>query len=527
MKHFKSAVSLTILILLLATATDFSQVTQSLRMEYDETQQDEASKIAIDNLGNIFICGSVSDNQGVRLVTTKYDPAGNVVWRKKYRGPAFEDRVAGIELDAQGNCYVGGYSEGTDGVFHYLLIKYAASNGDSLFVKRKIKTGEAHFFCRDSQGNFYLGGDEMNSGMFSYALVKYSPQGDSLWTAYHSGSSIHTIDTDPSGNIYVSGDVFSNTCHTIKYNSSGVQQWANTTTLFMGPSPLGMRLIKCDAQGNTYITGFRYVNSTTREDIMLIKYNAAGSLEWEKRFVNDGRNDYANSLTIDNAGNIIVAGNSYDPALVNYDLLLLKYNPAGDLIWSRFFPKSGPHSMKPAKVLCDAQNNIYAAGGTNQNFVVKYNSIGDTLWSTYTNGSGAGGLNGFADMVLDGSGNIYCAGNVKNLTGGGDMVTIKYTQSTVGIINHNNYAGEFSLSQNYPNPFNPSTIIEYTAPQSGMLKLEVYDYAGKEIETLVNGNMNAGNYAVSWNAAGYASGVYFYKLTAENYSEVRKMILVK
>lgn len=91
----------------------------------------------------------------------------------------------------------------------------------------------------------------------------------------------------------------------------------------------------------------------------------------------------------------------------------------------------------------------------------------------------------------------------------------------------------FSLSQNYPNPFNPSTNIEFSVPASvgnaymRSVQLKIYDAAGNEITTLVNDNLTPGVYRVQWNASGYASGVYFYKLVADEYNETKRMVLVK
>lgn len=86
---------------------------------------------------------------------------------------------------------------------------------------------------------------------------------------------------------------------------------------------------------------------------------------------------------------------------------------------------------------------------------------------------------------------------------------------------------KFSLSQNYPNPFNPVTTIEFTIPEKSFVTLKVYDIQGREITTLVNDERNPGLYIVNWNAAGYSSGVYFYRITAGNYMETKRMILTK
>ncbi len=85
----------------------------------------------------------------------------------------------------------------------------------------------------------------------------------------------------------------------------------------------------------------------------------------------------------------------------------------------------------------------------------------------------------------------------------------------------------YTLNQNYPNPFNPTTSIKFSIPKDEFVSLKVYDMLGKEVATLVNQNTNAGEYEVSFGAAKLTSGVYFYKLTSGNFSDVKKMILVK
>jgi sugar lactone lactonase YvrE/fibronectin type 3 domain-containing protein len=87
--------------------------------------------------------------------------------------------------------------------------------------------------------------------------------------------------------------------------------------------------------------------------------------------------------------------------------------------------------------------------------------------------------------------------------------------------------GKYELGQNYPNPFNPTTTIEYAMPQAGVVTLKVYDVLGREVTTLVNERKAAGNYAVPFNGSGLASGVYFYKLTAGNFTATKKLLLVK
>lgn len=86
---------------------------------------------------------------------------------------------------------------------------------------------------------------------------------------------------------------------------------------------------------------------------------------------------------------------------------------------------------------------------------------------------------------------------------------------------------KFDLSQNYPNPFNPSTTISFQLPKSSFVTLKIYDVIGREVRTLINNEMNAGSYKTVFNFNGFASGVYFYKLKAGNFSQIKKMVLLK
>jgi hypothetical protein len=86
---------------------------------------------------------------------------------------------------------------------------------------------------------------------------------------------------------------------------------------------------------------------------------------------------------------------------------------------------------------------------------------------------------------------------------------------------------EYALEQNYPNPFNPSTMIKYSIPEDGFVKLSVYNLLGEDVTTLVNTVQKAGRYEVVFDASNFASGVYLYRLKAQNYSSIKKMLLIK
>jgi hypothetical protein len=140
-------------------------------------------------------------------------------------------------------------------------------------------------------------------------------------------------------------------------------------------------------------------------------------------------------------------------------------------------------------------------------------------------------------MIITGTYNLtfsapgYYSKTISNIYTKNDSTTILNVQLRPvpnGITgNENNIPKEFELKQNYPNPFNPVTSIEFNVPNKSFVTIRVYDYLGREITTLINGQMEPGKNSVNWNASGYASGVYFYKLTSGSTTLTKSMILVK
>lgn len=100
------------------------------------------------------------------------------------------------------------------------------------------------------------------------------------------------------------------------------------------------------------------------------------------------------------------------------------------------------------------------------------------------------------------------------------------TDPTIGVSDVN-VLNTYSLSQNYPNPFNPSTKINYTVGEPGLVQLKVYNVLGIEVATLVDEQKGAGSYSADFNAAKFSSGVYFYSVSVNNFTQTRKMILEK
>ena len=126
-----------------------------------------------------------------------------------------------------------------------------------------------------------------------------------------------------------------------------------------------------------------------------------------------------------------------------------------------------------------------------------------------------------------GSITIYCTG-----AGGSNPPNWNHgTSVTVNVVSGINPIEEvvhsYSLSQNFPNPFNPTTTISFGIPKAGLVNISVYDITGKFVNELVNSELSAGKYNTAWDASSLASGVYFYKIQAGDFIEMKKMTLLK
>lgn len=139
------------------------------------------------------------------------------------------------------------------------------------------------------------------------------------------------------------------------------------------------------------------------------------------------------------------------------------------------------------------------------------------LWVNF--GDGLPFLLSIEELIISGS---------KMLAATSSGIYQRNSSEVTGIIQiSSEVPGKFSLEQNYPNPFNPETKFRFHIPEKGNVKLTVFDLLGRNVSALVNQNLEPGTYEAGFNASGLNSGVYFYRLESNGYTETKKMILVK
>jgi hypothetical protein len=139
-----------------------------------------------------------------------------------------------------------------------------------------------------------------------------------------------------------------------------------------------------------------------------------------------------------------------------------------------------------------------------------------------------GNITGLPMRVTTDSTFIYTFGGYDGSVVTANSYVYKFKNTVSGISTENpTIPSAYSISQNYPNPFNPVTKISYALPKSGLVTIRVFDILGREISTLVNDVKLAGTYSVDFNAANLSSGMYFYKIETNGFTDIKKMMLIK
>lgn len=410
---------------------------------------DEVTAIAVDNMGNVYVTGeSAGSGTGDDYATVKYNSAGQQQWLTRYNGPGNDDDdAAAIALDSSGNVYVTGASIGTTYPdSDYATIKYNPA-GQQQWVTRYNGLGNyidgARAIAVDTSGNVYVTGRSFGSGSnFDYATIKYNSTGQQQWVARYDGpgnsnDEAKGIAVDDLGNVYVTGQSTGPggdyAYATIKYNSAGQQQWVARYN-GSGNGDDNATAIAIDNSRNVYVTGTSY-NSNTIYDYATIKYNSAGQQQWVAWYNGPGNiDDEATAISVDDSGNVYVTGWSLGENLY-HDYATVKYNSAGQEQWVARYNGPGNEDDRANAITHDSSGNVYVTGWSSglddfrYNYVtIKYSETGQELWVARYDGPGLG--NDYANAIaIDASGNVYVTGGSDGLNSCLDYATIKYVQS--------------------------------------------------------------------------------------------------
>ena len=481
--------------------------------------------IGLDNAGNILVTGHAGDF--TKIITTKYDTNGNVIWEKYYSVQDLGVAATWLSVDPFGNIIVTGYPRtfSSNPIEVGLLTLKYDSNGNLLWDK--LISGTWAFAVRsivDQSGNIYITGrDWQYTATYDFVTIKYAPDGTQLWMdTFDQNGGFHTpsnMEIDQYNNVFITGGGLSGGLITVMYNSTGLRLWVKEEPGTPGQS------IRVDGNGGIFITGSYYdVNTGTSNDFRLIKYDYSGNLLWQQ-FYNFGGSEFGKLVNLDSQSNIIITGYGDLPGEFS-GWLTAKFDPSGNLLWHNRFKLNPSWQEYPYFVLTGPQDEIYVTGNVGVNSggttyhgleTVRYNSDGSNPWVADVNlyaGIGKGLALG-SDMSLYAVGQFYYS-------------VIKYSQNMPTSAEQISEAPKnFNLEQNYPNPFNPATTIRFSIPVAGLITLKVYNILGNEVATLMIEEKSSGTYEVRFNLSSLTSGTYFYKLNVGSFTETKKMILLR
>jgi len=531
------------------TYTINAQFIEQWSQSYNGTgnYNDAATSIAIDDAKNVYVTGySYGTGTLNDFATVKYNTNGVQQWITRYNGPGNDNDIVTAITVFNNEIYVTGQSAGSGTAYDYATIKYNSSGVQQWIARYNGPSNSndgATAITTDALGNVYVTGQSYGgtSTSYDFATIKYNSSGIQQWEARYNGTGngndgANAVIVDQYFNVYVTGYSVgagsSLDYTTIKYNSSGVQQWFAKYNGTANDIDIG-KCIVLNNSGQVIVTGYSR-GSGTSLDYVTINYDSLGAEIWVSRYngaANGG--DIPNAVCLSNSGDIIVTGvtnTDVSGILANY--ATIKYNVAGQIQWIGIYNGPGNNNDSATSVAIDDSGNVFVTGksiGTGASFdfaTIKYTPSGVPQYVarfSYSESS-----KDVANSIkVDEYGNTYLTG-ASTLTGSSDdFLTLKYSKLS-GVNTISNFTPDrFVLFQNYPNPFNPVTNINYSLSVRSFTKIKIFDIRGIEVAELVNEFQNPGTYSVDWFAGNLESGIYFYTLETEKFKDTKKMILLK
>lgn len=326
--------------------------------------------IAVDHNGNIYITGwtesSVSGNSDVLLL--KYTNSGALAWAKSWDFGS-QENATGIAVDPDGNVVITGMRNFPPSTATTLLAK-VDSNGTLLWARAWTRYWDgASMPIIDANGNIFEGGSTYPSDIDAY-LAKYDNNGNILWLRtwdknINNASSGVAMVADGYGYIYLAtstGVWDASGPHDVvlmKFDTTGAKIWDQQWNVGGPTTNQGAGSVALDGAGNVYVAGWTNGSGAGGRDAILLKYDVAGNLMWQKTWGGNGDED-ASSIAVDAGGNIFVVGTTFSFGASTPQLFLLKYDGTGTLLSQKVWGGSIATSGGRAKF--DATCNLVIGG---------------------------------------------------------------------------------------------------------------------------------------------------------------------
>jgi len=521
------------LILFISSGNLFPQSSNEWIKSYGSgaNSYDEGIDIVADIYGNIYVAGNSIRNKRSDILLLKYNPGGDLIWSRTFDEFTGNDVATDMDIGSDGCVCIAGYSDNSIFNPEFVTIKYDPA-GNLLWAKRYSYPGYAGAMATaldiDNENSVYVTGVLQNFNSKNFT-IKYTSQGDTVWTSFRYlglyGYNPVTINVDKQKNVYCATGDYYTEVH--RFDSSGIKRQGAQNSYGNVLSKNGSVL----AENALYVVGnnLSFFEGSPQYFFQKYRPDNYGPVQQRGYFclglVN--RFDSAKAVALGLAENVFVTGKSCDS--ISCFISTVKLDSNFTIKWESVYrTNTNFYSGGNAIVMEKNGYNMYMTGANDNYLTIKYkHTNGDTMWVRQYNGVG-NGIDVSNAIAIDSSGNVIITGRSQVSGNDYDIVTIKYYQ-TSGINSNQSYTpSQFLLMQNYPNPFNPITFIKYLVPSKNLISLIIYDARGIEVRKLINSVQSAGLHDVTFDGSDLPSGIYFCSLFANDVLiDSKKLILLK
>jgi len=475
---------------------------------------------------------------GFHMYVVKLNSSGTLQWSNAIGGTNDDIAFSIIQTTDGGYAVAGSTNSfGAGGKDIYIL----KLNDSGMLLWSKtiggINDDEAYSIVQTVDGGYAVAGytTSFGAGSYDFYIVKLDASGTPLWSKTIGGTDIdfaNSIIQTTDGGYAVAGYTLSfgagsADAYIVKLDASGTLQWSRT----VGGTDIDLAFSIIQTTDNGYaVAGLTSSFGAGGHDAYILKIDPSGTLQWSKTVGGTG-DDYGFSIIQTTDGGYGVAGETYSFGMGLEDFFIVKLDASGMLQWSRTV---GGKGGDVARSIIQTKDGGYAVGGETYSF-------GAGLWDLYivkldASGNTCGNSTSPISTITSPASTVTTPTPI--VTTPSSTVTIPPTTVTPGgtpttmcVLGihpiSNEIPDSYELYQNYPNPFNPTTEIKFDLPKPEDVKIVLYNTLGQQSAVLVDGHYAAGSYSVQWNASNYPSGVYFYRITAGSFTDVKKMVLLK
>ncbi len=350
-------------------------------------QDDSASALVVDSLGQVYVCGWVIDTLfDMNMVTLKFSSNGQPLWVKTWSRAFNEDDAAhALCLDQLGRVIVTGYCSDATGNIDFCTICYNGATGDTVWVRYYNRTPEndediPYAICVDDSNNVYVTGTSYDDGTdYDIVTARYAPNGVRTWLRRFNnwpwvGDDYGVkVAFDPgTRSVIVGGIVWDDNqdynYFTIKYRATGESLWARPYNRYPANNEDLLSGLAVDNAGNVFVTGTS-LDDVTDYDIATVSYTASGVPRWTQRYDAAGLEDEGTDIRVDSLGQALVLGNIGTRG--SGDIAIIKYANEGQFLYSYHWDNPVTRGEDFAyKLFPGAGGNIYTGG-------VSYTSVNE------------------------------------------------------------------------------------------------------------------------------------------------------